>query len=595
MDSLTEKRAASSASKASLTPEQPGDWLYLASAMAVFTLCFFLAGPWGDFPINDDMIYGTAVRSLVETGVTKILVTNAFNFIPLHLGAALCSLVGFSYDHLRLLTFGFALFGTAPVYFSARELGAKPLDSALMTAISMLSPFILNLTSTFMSDIPALAFTNWFLFFGLRAIKSERNKNWYIGLAFLICAIVTRQNCLAFLPAILLCAAPQYHSLRTRVAFSVFAVTVSGAAYFAVQNWLKSCLIRTVCIENYTNGVMQSVFNLLSPQTFLFTFSEFCAVLGLLALPLTVPFVLLLTLQSKTLNKQRVVLSVVVSFAIILIPLLVQLFVDGHSFPFFQNLFSPPYVGTYQIIGAEQIWPVKHLRTLACVSVAAAFMLAFSVLYFALSLIAETRAHKQNEPVSSSTASKQGAFLAFVFLFGTLATLVQLSIIGLDRYVTVVWFPLCLSAVWLNQQLGSLRLVRVASALLLVASAVYSVLCLNDTMNLNRAQWDALRFLEQKGVDPLLVDGGQEYNFEHGGNACISGADPKTRVWPESRRGGAERAKLRWWPVNRDYYIISCSPIKGYRAIAEFRYWNTLRWRSRSVLVLESELPLDRY
>lgn len=594
MDSIIENRAASSEPKASLASErQPGDWLYLASALALFAFCFFLAGPWGDFPINDDMIYGTAVRSLVETGVTKILVTNAFNFIPLHLGAAVCSLVGFSYDHLRLLTFGFALFGTIPMYLSLRELGSKPLDSALFTAISMLSPFILNLTSTFMSDIPALAFTNWFLFFCLRAIKSQQHKNWYIGLAFLVCAIVTRQNFLAFLPAVLLCAVPSFPRLQSRVAFALFAVTVPAAAYLVMQSWLKSCLIRTVCLENYTNGVMPSLLNLLSPLTFVFTLSEFFAVLGLLALPLTVPLLLLLAQKIEGLSRQRVLISAFVSLALTVIPLSVLLFVHGHSFPFFQNLFSPPYVGTYQIIGAEQIWPVKHLKTLAYVSIAAAFMLAFSVSYFALALFAAKRTPNQNDSVTSSKECKQGNFLAAVFLFGTLATLVQLSIIGLDRYVTVVWFPLCLSVAWLNQQLASSRLVRAVSALLLVASAVYSVLCLNDTMNLNRAQWDALRFLEQKGVDPLLVDGGQEYNFEHGGNDCISGADLKTRKWPESRRGGPERAKLRWWPVNRDYYIISCSPIKGYRTIAEFRCWNTLRWRSRSVLVLQSELPLD--
>lgn len=643
MDSLAlNQKSTSSAERGQPASSHLQDWLYLGAVLLLFSLCFFAAGPWGNFPINDDMIYGTAVKSMVETGSMRILVTNAFNFIPLQLGSLVCSVFGYSYDNLRLLTFAFGLFAAIPIYLSLREIGSKPQESALLTGTCMMSPFILNLTCTFMSDIPALAFTNWSLFHCLRAIKSGGTRSWILALLFLTAAIVTRQNAICFLPVLLVFFAANTTSIRRKIPLLSFGVLLPVSAYLATHSWLKSCLIRTVCLENYTNGVVQSLLGLLVPTALISTFAMFSAVLGLLALPLTVTFVLLLfeswlsfrsprssmNLLGVSVSPGQIALSAIFAFASTVIPLLVLLLAQHHSFPFYQNLFSPPYVGTYQIIGAEQIWRFNHLMTLSYFSTGAACLLVFTLTLFSSCVAARFRsdklANKTNSAASQNSADsltrtpalaksdsqiesqssqalssfverRHGLFLAIIFALGMLATLVQLSTIGLDRYVTTVWAPLCLIVGWMTARSGFSKFGKLISALLLAASGVYAVLCLNDCMNLNRAQWQALSYLEQKGVNPLLIDGGQEYNFQHGGNACITGIDPKTKKWPEYKRGGPLRAKLRWWPINGEDYIISCLPIDGYTKIAEFNYWNTLKWRSRQVFVLQADAPLDRY
>jgi hypothetical protein len=130
--------------------------------------------PHGDFPVNDDWNHAAAVRGLAERGRLEIgPTTSATLLLQAFWGAAFARLLGFSFDTLRLATL--VLAALALVGFNrllAELFGAR---RALLGSLALLcNPLFVNLSYSFMTDVPYLCLAVWSMLAYTRALRGDR-------------------------------------------------------------------------------------------------------------------------------------------------------------------------------------------------------------------------------------------------------------------------------------------------------------------------------------------------------------------------------------------------------------------------------------
>ncbi|MFA6208440.1 MAG: hypothetical protein WCT03_07730 [Candidatus Obscuribacterales bacterium] len=155
--------------------------------------------------------------------------------------------------------------------------------------------------------------------------------------------------------------------------------------------------------------------------------------------------------------------------------------------------------------------------------------------------------------------------------FLTLETIVR----GADRYYLIALAPTLL-AIGICAKRAEIALVNTFSILLLVALAFYSIAGNQEYLSSNRARWHAIEWLEKTGVKPATVDGGYEYNILR-----------DITIYNTKYRGESPRDNWRWWPIKSETYIISLSPVPGYKTIHLEPYFSLVDRKKRNIEVLE--------
>src|SRR5687767_8753152 len=136
------------------------------AAWGIITLLWLLPaaflGHHGGFPLNDDWAYTYSVKHFLEHG--RLWRTD-WTYIPLitHtlIGAAFSKVFGFSFETLRLSTLFMGWLGLVGAYTLCRAAGATVLLAAFATFVVAFNPIYLNLSYTFMTDVPFVALTVW--------------------------------------------------------------------------------------------------------------------------------------------------------------------------------------------------------------------------------------------------------------------------------------------------------------------------------------------------------------------------------------------------------------------------------------------------
>jgi hypothetical protein len=167
-------------------------WLPL---IAVFSLSVLIVSPHGEFPLNDDWIHARVVQNLLEQGryghhpyVTATLVAQAY------WGGIFASLFGFNFTVLRVSTLVLGVVGGWAVSRAALTLGVGRGLALVAGVIAAANPLMLNLSYSFMTDVPFLAMcslSGWcFLVF-----LQRRDARWLVpSSAFSVLAFLTRQT-----------------------------------------------------------------------------------------------------------------------------------------------------------------------------------------------------------------------------------------------------------------------------------------------------------------------------------------------------------------------------------------------------------------
>ena len=80
---------------------QSSEWLPLILILGLWVTLAALVNPIGDFPINDDWVYGSGVNSILQTGGFVLPESAANVFAHVYWGALFCVPFGFSFTALR--------------------------------------------------------------------------------------------------------------------------------------------------------------------------------------------------------------------------------------------------------------------------------------------------------------------------------------------------------------------------------------------------------------------------------------------------------------------------------------------------------------
>jgi 4-amino-4-deoxy-L-arabinose transferase-like glycosyltransferase len=169
----------SMANTVSLNPKRL--WQYavyesIALPLILLLLILILAiSPSGEFPLNDDWIHAKTVEHLLATGQYKVHpYLNATLVAQSYWGALFCKIFGFSFTILRISTLILAFVNAWAVAKSGMVLGFSRNLALLCGGVVATSPLILQLSYSFMTDVPFFALSNLSGFFFLKALRQPK-------------------------------------------------------------------------------------------------------------------------------------------------------------------------------------------------------------------------------------------------------------------------------------------------------------------------------------------------------------------------------------------------------------------------------------
>ncbi len=523
-------------------------------------------GPSGDFPLSDDWSYAYAVEGLCRDGELRMLPwTGASLIFQAAYGAALCKLLGPSFEILRASTIVLAVSAICAFAMLLRDLRLPPTARTLAIATVGLSPLYINLSFTFMTDVPFTALCLWAAFFYVRGLGDPAQPRALIaGAALATAALLVRQHGIFVAAAAsIACLWPGVRGaeafgmkpLPRRFVDAVAAGALPATAFIAFHIWLFAFRGAPAGIENKVTEAAGTGWVELGNLSF-----RALEYLGLLLVPVAIA-------QARAISRTR--RTPLIASAILLGGCILFLYLrDGELMFYLTNVLHDFGLGALTLRDTLFLGkpPVHSIGiglsiTLTAVATASAGVLIASW----TNAISELR-----------EAPK--AFILFCFVLLAASSLLHAAFY-FDRYLLPV-LPFAAPAALIG-----LAPARSAPAAWVAAGLLgwWAVAGTHDSMEWNRARYAALADLEASGVSPREIDGGMEYNAWR--LAAALG------TWPtkeEARPGKPDSARSWWWVVD-DRYILSFRPLNGYsiHRSMEFRRW--LIPGTGQVLVLERD------
>jgi hypothetical protein len=515
-------------------------------------------GTSGEFPLNDDWAYAIPVKTFLETGRLERL---AWTWTPIvthvAVGSAFSSTFGYSFETLRWASLLFGWLGVLGTYQLCRRLDVGPERAALAAALIGLNPIYLNLSYTFMTDIPFLGLAIWSQVLLVAALQ---RRSWLAmagGIGLALAATLSRQTGLALVLALPAAILVSRASLRGALA----ALAVGGlgvVGYTIATRWLLS----GGSDPGTYFGVLYSLEQMIREESTAFFLVRNGITLVVYLGVFLSPLVALGFSPGLERRAWPFALAVIglASYGIVRL---------GMPMPPGINIVRNLGLGPTDLAGIELLpqapawlWWIGSVAGLYCIAHACAslvrngwqeritlradpariFLLAFAVAY--------TLPHLSRSPY----------FDRYLFVIApTLAALLLRSFGGAPAG---------------DAPAGLVR--RAASALLLVGLGVFAVAGTRDYLEHNRARWALLNGLLADGITPRQIDGG----FEFGGYFNFT-AQPET----------LKKGKLGRWVEDDEYRISYAAELPGYREIRQRSYARLLPPGEQMVFVLQ-RIPL---
>ena len=185
---------ASSTEDRGAAPFSGGDVAAIALIAILWTMLALVIDPRGDFPLNDDWGYGPPVKALVERGEIRFTEwNNSILFSQVFWGALFCLPAGFSYTSLRISTLVLGLVGLVGMYGLLRQLGVRRSVALFGAGIVGANPLYVNLSYSFMTDIPFLCTAIISILFLVRGMTRDSDASIWVGLGFALTSEFIRQ------------------------------------------------------------------------------------------------------------------------------------------------------------------------------------------------------------------------------------------------------------------------------------------------------------------------------------------------------------------------------------------------------------------
>ena len=547
------------------------DFLALGLLVLVWAVMAAVIDPLGNFPLNDDWVYGLAVRSILETGRFALPSPSSANlFVQAYWGALFCLPFGFSFTALRISTLVLGGVGPIAQYLLLRDLGARR-PAALVGGLTLAAnPLYLGLSASFMTDVPFTALATVALWLYVRGV--QRGQAAAIGgaLALAFVAISIRQFGLVLPLAFGVTHLVRKGVNRRTLAVAVLPFLLAVALQLTYDRWL---------IATGRTPLVPVPLEHLLPASML-TFAARSALAILVALPYVgfcvAPFFAYRALAGSTHADPVRPRSSWQIQALMLVLLLVGLGASGAMLPALGDVLIPSGLGPLTL---RDTWVLEVHKPAIPAIVSIGWILVTAISLWAAIATVLTIANMMAGAFGNLRLSewRKTAWPQVLMLTVTGAYAGGLILIGgtsslFDRY----FLPLVPSVLAIlvigsepTRSLRELPWRGVRCFALLGFYAMFAVLATHDYLAWNRARWRATDSLLQSGVTPHQIDGGYEFDG-----------------WYLYRPGyQVTEGKSYWW-VDDDQYIIASAPLGGYQEIRQFRVNRWLGLTGSRVLIL---------
>lgn len=522
------------------------DSTVVLSLTAIWVLIELFIRPAGDFPLSDDWSYTRSLQQWYETGHYHLI---GWTSMPLaaHLawGMLFCKVFGFSFTVLRYSTLVLGLAGSIGAYFLAREFSDNKRACAFTALLLMLNPIYLNLSNTFMTDVPFTSCLILSLLFFVKGLRQNRLAYIAQGMLFVILATFVRQLGLLVAGAFSL-------ALLVKEGISKRSLLIAGVAtglplvlYLFYNHWLRVSGNYPIKydegfhrIRNTLFGQDHSTFKTLLRQALnIFVYS------GIFIFPFIFRADWAAIWRQRKSGPFLVCVAVMAGAGIYCL----AHHING---PLMGNILNPYGLGAPELrdVGILRLNHIPPLPPLFWELICVAGIIGGGVLLW--SVMNAIRIVPESERPA----------LLFLVIFAAIYCGIMLVGGTYDRY----FIPLIpvLSVFLLTGHSGgdhtSPAMGRYTALLFLLAGAWFSVAGTFNYLGWNRGRWNALRYLTyEAGVSPAQIDGGFEFNGYYGYN------DSDVSQLKEK----ADPARKSWWWVKDDAYLISFGPVKGYTVL----------------------------
>jgi hypothetical protein len=575
-----------------------------AAVLALFILALLLVSPAGEFPLNDDWIYSSAVVQRLETGSDLLGEgnTNAYLYPQRFYGTAVASLFGFSFVLLRGTGILAALICLFLAYRILARLGFSTFACFAGTSLLLLNPLFLNLTYSFMTDLPYLAFFLAALLCYLRAAESGSQGALLGGALFTTLALAQRQMGILLVPAALLFFIVHRRRLRlssaswiilllpvaafgalTLAHFSRTADLTGLGALLRPGNWARMYNMRPL-------SDLAGVSSIDTIQVYGITTLSVPTYLGLFLLPILVAGLsrglrTLRGLPGAFLPLSAASLAALLGLRSLLGgaqvgPLQVE------AWPFLTTILNRCGIGAGagEVIVGEclsifppGVWTVITLAGL----LGAALLVALFVLWAIGMLRAFSVKSLTLAPHAEGAQDGAPRGLNLVLLAGAFQVIPLYLVWPQDRYLVPLILP---AAALVLDAFRRIRLSRSAMALGLLLFGLYGLAGLHDYLSWNRLRWEMGRELVAEGVRVEHIEGGLEWDgwhlyFSRARSVLVPLPNPYL-LW-----------FTRTLPELDPKYLISFSAVPGYRVLRSRAYHSYLHRTERSLYLSRRGKP----
>jgi 4-amino-4-deoxy-L-arabinose transferase-like glycosyltransferase len=499
----------------------------------LFLAVLALTNPVGNFPLNDDWSYGQAVRNLVQNHEYRLANWTSMPLLTQVLWGALFSLpAGFSFTALRFSTLALSLTALLLLLLLVRSRGERFWPALLAPLMLLFNPVYLDLSHTFMTDVPFVAFTLGSILLLVRG--ADRGSRLLLGLGVFLAVLATLLRQTGVLIPIAFgigyLSSRGINLRRALLAGGFVALTVSTLAAYTL--WLTTTgrlptgyyaqwsQVLSACASGLPGIARHVASSLLVTYVYL----------GLFTLPFGLLFI-------SGMPRRRLLALAALSTALLGIARLLHVGFAG-------NILSDHGVGPFTLAHTDRF--AAFTGTAASVAT--------------LGLLALVGGALLLEMLARSVRNVRSSRLTAVCLSFAGLCLVSLSLVSqFDRYMLLYLPLLLISASVELRRHPPTRRALIAAVAAVLAYAAFSISAVHDYMAWNRTRWQAIRYVTSDLAVPTeRLDGGFEFNG----------------LYTYSEDYVRAPNKSPWW-VKDDEYVIAFDVIPGYNV---FKVYPVKSW-----------------
>ena len=560
----------------------------LVMVFFLFIGIFLILSPVFEFPLNDSWGYSKTVKDFSETKEIRLSEWTAASFVfQMFYGYLFTLPFGFSFTALRISTIVMSFFGVVAFYFILKEFKFSETISTLGSLLLFFNPLYFNLSYTFMTDIPLISLVLISTLFYIKALKT--NNLWFfsLGSVFSILAVLVRQNAILLPSAVLI----YLFITRNKEKFNIKTILVNlwpFAALVLFQLWYSLIHGAGERFSFVSEGFF-GMFNLFRIAAFSLI-SIFC--IGFLFF-LFSPLFAANIRKFKKLTKEKyfVFFGVIISIILILSFSVYVFLMKNFPFLGYQGFIINNFgLGPKLLAGIPQMIPNFILYIISVFVIISSLMFLIILIYeFFYKKSFDSKSLKRLKLKKENL----NLFLIIILILQFLFVITKYSIF--DRYLLIL-IPFLI--VLLFSFMKEFKILNVKYLyIIIIATALFSVVGTQDYINYNKASWYGSTQLLQQDVSPKQIDGGFEFNGWYNFEYALENLD-KIKEKDENKitkllglKSYSEHLTkedaVSWWFVVDDKYIISFSELDGYETIKGIEYKSYLFPGKQYVYVLE--------